>query len=106
MKIVAEFAQTFLKDSDFCDSIRLIMANPGHELFQWAVELIMAYAYGKPREHVHQTSDGTLPAHHYYMAWVDYDKFFETPTPEREVDHRSGSVDGQALDWQGLTQPE
>ncbi len=106
IKIANEFAQSFLKDGDFSDSMRLILANPHHELFKWAVELMFAYAYGKPREHRHQTSDGTLPAHHYYMAWVDYDKFFETPTPEREVDHRGGSVDGQVLDWQGLAQPE
>ena len=77
VKIAAEFGQSFLKDTDFQDAIRLILGNPTHEHFRWAAELMLAYAYGKPTEHVHQTSDGSLPAHQFQVAFLDYDKFFE-----------------------------
>ena len=75
-KIAAEFAQSFLKDTDLQDAIRLILSNPNHEHFRWILEMMMAYAYGLPKEHVHQTSDGSLPAHQFNIAWLDYDKFF------------------------------
>ena len=77
-KLAEQFAQGFLKDRDFQDAVRNIMANPSHPHWQWTVERILWYAYGKPTEHIHQTSDGTLPAHQFQIAWLSYDQFFPT----------------------------
>ena len=97
-----DFAQNFLKDRDFQDAIRNIMANPHHEHWQWTVELMMNYAYGKPREHIHQTSDGTLPAHQLNIAWVSYDQFWgddpnALPAQAKElpVAHHAGGAGGE-----------
>lgn len=71
-----EFAQSFLKDTDFQDAVRNIMANPSHPHWQWTVEKVMDYAYGKPQENKHVTSDGTLPEVTMQMAWMDFRQFF------------------------------
>ena len=71
-----EFAQSFLKDGDFQDAVRNILANPGHPHWQWTVEKVMDYAYGKPVEQKHLTSDGTLPEVTMQMAWMDFRQFF------------------------------
>lgn len=84
-KHAEEFAQSFLKDEDFQDAVRNIMANPHHEHWQWTVELVMNYAYGKPTEHVHQTSDGSLPQQNLQVAWVDYRQFFAEPQPPPSI---------------------
>ncbi len=85
VKVGTAYAQTFLKDGDFQDAVRLILSNPTHVLFMSVFEVIMAYAYGKPTENIHQTSDGTLPAHQFQVAFLDYDKFFEQEQIEKEV---------------------
>ena len=76
VRVASEFAQSFLKDSDFHDSMRVIMGNPRDPLFTWAVELVMAYAYGKPMEHLHQTSDGSLPGAQFNVAFLSYEQVF------------------------------
>lgn len=90
VKIGTEYAQSFLKDSDFQDAVRLILANPRHALFMSVLELMMGYAYGKPTEHLHQSSDGSLPSHQFNVAFLDYDEFFKTPT-EIEIGNGNGS---------------
>ena len=65
VKVGIEYAQSYLKDPDFQDAVRLILANPHHDLFMRVFELVMSYAYGKPTEHVHQTSDGTVISNTY-----------------------------------------
>ena len=88
-----QFAQEFLKDQDFTDTVRSILGNASHPHWQWTVELVFAYAYGKPTQRTHHTSDGTLPSHSFQIAWLDYDRFFEAasgnsyalPTPPTEL---------------------
>ena len=82
--IATDFAQSFLKDEDFQDVVRNILANPTHEHWQWTVEKVLAYAFGYPTEHVHQTSDGSLPSHAFNIAWMSYDQFF--PDPRGDTD--------------------
>lgn len=67
VKIGTEYAQSFLKDEDFQDAVRLILSNPTHLLFMSVFELTMAYAYGKPTESIHQTGDGSSPAAQVYI---------------------------------------
>ena len=69
-----EFAQAFLRDAEYTESVRLRIIQGE----QWIEEMIWAYAYGKPKEFldVHQTSDGSLPGTTYQVAWMDYRQFF------------------------------
>ena len=92
VKIGTEYAQSFLKDQDHQDAVRLILSNPTHDLFMRVFELVMTYAYGKPMEHVHQTSDGSLPVPQLQVAFVDYDRFFAASAIEQEkvVSHDGG----------------
>lgn len=93
VKVGTEYAQSFLKDSDFQDAVRLILGNPTHLLFMSVLELFMGYAYGKPTENIHQTSDGSLPSYKFQVAFLDYDKFFaleEAEEAEKEVGHGMG----------------
>ena len=91
VKIGTEYAQSFLEDIDHQDAVRLILSNPTHVLFMSVFELVMAYAYGKPTENIHQTSDGSLPSHHLQVAFLDYDKFFALEEAEKEVGNGTGS---------------
>jgi hypothetical protein len=91
IRVGTEFAQSFLKDTDYQDSIRLILGNPNHEHFRWAAEMMMAYAYGKPTENIHQTSDGSLPSHQFQVAFLDYNKFFALEDAEKDAEKEVGN---------------
>ena len=106
--VAEEWAQSFLKDEDFQDAVRNILANPTHEHWQWTVTQVLAYAFGKPIERQHNTSDGTLPAPQFNIAWMSYDQFFPSPggdsdalpvaPPQLPVAHHEGHAGGQELD--------
>lgn len=87
VKVGQEYAQSFLKDADVQDAVRLILANPTHELFLRVFEIVMAYAYGKPTENIHQTSDGTITSNTY----------IERLTIAREMLEYRANADSNAL---------
>ena len=85
-KFATEFAQSFLKDTDFQDAVRNIMANPHHDHWQWTVEMILHYAYGKPVEQKHLTSDGSLPEMTMQLAWMDFRQFVVSEEMQPVID--------------------
>ena len=94
------FAQSFLKDADFQDAVRNILANPQHPHWQWTVEIVLQYAYGKPTEHKHVTTDGSMPeGSAYQFAWVDYREF--TQHLEVTSDERGLTLPVQAEELPG-----
>lgn len=74
-KHATEFAQSFLRDEDFQDAVRNILCTPNHPHWQWTVETMLNYAYGKPVENKHLTSDGSLPEMQFQLAWMDFRQF-------------------------------
>ena len=70
------WAQGFLKDEKVQAEMLAIAQDPTNEHWQWLIKFVCFYAFGKPVERVHQTSDGSLPSHQFNLAWVDYDQFF------------------------------
>lgn len=74
--VAEEFAQSFLQDADFQDTIRAILGNAQHEHWQWTVELVTAYAFGKPIERKEMELDADVVSS---IEVVDFRSAFEGP---------------------------
>lgn len=79
------FAQSFLEDPDYQESVRNRLAS-GKEEYKWLEELVWAYGYGKPveRQQIDETSEQTVNTN-----LIDFRSFYE----DQDKQHTNGHVD-------------